>query len=399
MTEINFAFSSYYTLPHISLDEITGRGFDPRLLGLYDKVYGIRNPTYVPGKFIDEKGGTEYPDDAYRDKHAVLLAFKHKPMGNFPILRNMGDGHFHEKYIVSTNSIDPFDVMKEDEYGNITFKANLVKDPPHSITLFNNTQLTLVEIEPYGTPEDLAKLAKDARFMAKIVEDNKKAQSDVYFHRNENKLLLTRVAGAGSTIMLLQDKINAILQQMEIMQDSFIDMQLEVRDKMSKGIKGAEGKYAFNAAWDKVHDQDITKTIATIKADIRKINSLVEADGMLSDGQKQLLFTQVANVLSPDYMRRSLGNLIPQTIETAKGQQTVYRPTEPTPTNEAFSYMKDHAEGRLSDEQLLQNIRNIITRKEEEQTPNAATQKTEERPIVLDNRGRQVPYYGNQQGR
>ena len=393
MTEINFAYDSYFTLPRISLDETTGKGFAPRFIGLYDRTYGIRNPTYSPGKFIDDKGGTEYPDDAYRDKHAVLLAFKHKPLGNYPILRNISEGHFHEKYIVSVNDIDPFDVMKDDGYGNIVLKANLVKDPPHSVTLWNGTQLTLVEIEPYGTPEDLEKLSKDAGFMAKIIEDNKKAQKDVYFHRNENKLLLTRVAGSGSTILLLQDKINALLQQMEIMQDAFIDMQLEVKDKMSKGIKSIEGKYAFNAAWDKVHEQDISKTIASIKADIRKINALVEADGILTDGQKQLLFTQVAGVLTPDYMKKALVNIIPQTIETAKGQQTIYKPTVPTPTQEAFSYMNEHIEGKLSDEQLLQNIRNIINRKEEE-TPNAATTKVEERPIVIDTRGRTVPYYG-----
>ncbi len=398
MTEISFAYKSYFTLPHIFLDETTGKGFAPRFIGLYDREYGIRNPTYVPGKFIDDKGGTEYPDDAYRDKHAVLLAFKHKPLGNFPFLRNISEGHLHERYIVSTNNIDPFDVMKDDEYGNIVFKANLIKNPPHSVTLWNGTQLTLIEIEPYGTPEDLENLAKDARFMAKIVGDNKKALSDVYFHRNENKLLLTRVAGAGSTIMLLQDKINAILQQMEIMQDQYIDMQLEVKDKLSKGIKSTEGKYAFNAAWDKVHEQDISKTIASIKADIRKINALVEADGILTDGQKQLLFTQVANVLSPDYMRRVLVNIIPQTIETAKGQQTIYKPISSTPTQEAYSYMQEHVEGKLSDEQLLQNIRNIVERKPKETTPNAGVQKTEERPIVLDNKGRPVPYY-EQQGR
>lgn len=396
MTEIgSLTYKSYFTLPHILLDETTGKGFTPRFIGLYDREFGIRNPTYTPGKFIDETGGTEYPDDVYKGKHAVLFSFKHKPLGNWPILRNIAEGHFHEKFIVSNNSIDPFDVMTEDEYGNIIFKANLLNDPPHTATLWNGAQLSLVEIEPYGTPADLEKLAKDSSFMAKLVEDNKKTQTDVYFHRNENKLLLTRVAGAGSTIMLLQDKINALLQQMEIMQDAYIDMQLEVRTKLSKGIKDAEGKYAFNAGWDKVHEQDISKTIASIKADIRKINSLVEADGILTDGQKQLLFTQVANVLTPDYMKRALTNITAQTIDTAKGQQTVYAPVSPSPAQEVYSYMNNHLEGKMSDEQLLQNIRNIVEHKTTEQTPNAATQKIEERPpmLMVDTRGKQIPYY------
>ncbi len=46
-----------------------------------------------------------------------------------------------------------------------------------------------------------------------------------------------------------------------------------------------------------------------------------------------------------------------------------------------YFYLKLHAsiieKCRLSDEQLLQNIRNIITRKDEEQTPNAGVQKAE----------------------
>lgn len=397
MTEISdWWYKSYFLLPHIYLDEITEKGFAPRFIGFYDTEYGITNPTYVPGKFLDEQGGTEYPDDKYRDKHAIRVVFKDRPLGNYPILRNIANGHFHEKYIVSKNNIDPFDVMKTDEYGNLIFKANLKQYPPHSVTLWNKVQLTLIEIEPYGTPEDLAKLAKDARFMAKIVEDNKKAMTDVYFHRNENKLLLTRVAGAGSTIMLLQDKINSILQHLETMQDEFIDMQLEVREKQIRGIKSVEGRYAFNAAWDKVNEQDISKTIASIKADIRKINALVEADGIMTDSQKQLLMSQVANVLSPDYMRKALGTLIPQPVETATGQQTVYKPTNITPTNEAYNYMKEHVDGRISDEALLENIRNIISR-EKQETPNSATQKTEERPQIMVDSKRRVIYNNGQQ--
>jgi hypothetical protein len=370
---------------------MTGNGFAPQFIGLYDSEYGIRNPNYVPGKFIDKKGGTEYPDDAYRDHHAVLLAFKHKPFGNYPVLRNISNGHFHEKYIVSTNEIDPFDVMKSDEYGNIIFKANLVTDPPHSVTFWNETQLSLIEIEPYGTPADLEKLAKDAGFMATLVQDNKKALKDTYFHRNENKLLLSRVAGQGSTILLLQDKINSLIQNYELYMEQFINLQLEVQDRMSKGIKSVEGQHAFGIQWDKPIEQDISKTISSIKADIRKMNALIEADGILTEGQKQLLFTQVANVLSPDYMKKALVNIIPQNIETASGQQTIYKPTNPTPTTQAYSYLNEHIKGNLSDEHMLENIRQILDRRKQDETnPNSGVQKQQEIPIILDRNGRPI---------
>ncbi len=383
MTEINFAYRSYFILPRVYLVE-SGKGFAPLLLGIYDLEYGIRTPSYAPGKFIDDRGETEYPDDQYREKQAMHLAFKHKPLGNYPILKNMGNGHFHEKYIVSINDISPNDVYRSDSDGNIIIWGNLKQDPPYSKTLWNGRQVTLVEIEPYLTPEELDQLARDSEYLSKVIMDNKQAMEQVYKHRNENRLLTTRVAAGLSTIALLQGKINSLLDNYELTMEEVIALRLENGSKLNKGIKLAEGKYGINAPWDKVAEEDMTKTIASIRQEIRKIGALADADGIMNDNIKAVLFQQTLSTLGLDYVRKAIG------AATTDGLTSI--PVKPSPTQELLEYTKQHDSAQITDAELQLRIQDMLKKMEGEQqsTPNSATVRQEPQTQMVDKYGRSL---------
>jgi len=370
---------SYEVLPHIFLIDDKFKLTD---LGWYDPNWGVETEiAYKPGKFVNEVNEVWYDDRQYKDKQCLVLDFKHAMIGNYPIVKKIGRGHHHIKYIVSKNAIRPYDVMETTDSGDIFIYASLAHNPTvtkiheYYDELPNNTQETLIEIEPHLTAAELEKLSKDINFLTTIKQSYQSAESKSHELVSQNFILNVRVVASDGVVMQLQSYVDTLLKSYQWALDKVIGVQLSVKEKISQGISMVEGEYNLGVPWDNIHLEDMSKTAAIMQADIRAISSMIKMNGTLSESQKQVLAVQFLNVVSVDWMKKFMFGADPKSLSSPLGNQLMTISANPSPLELFVTKAQQFENNRMSEEDFkraavdfLSNMRDQFNTKE----PNSA---------------------------
>lgn len=375
MTEIGNTWS-FEGLPHIYL--ITS-DYKIKSLGFYDPDWSRDTEfSYLPGKFT-KPDGTPY-DTAYKDKQAIVVTFKHPIFGNYPGLRNL-TGHFHYKYIVSTSSIRPHDVLRADpDTQDIYIFADLARSPSKTELRGDNTQETLYEITPHLSAEELAQLPKSIKFITKIKERLHEVENKNWDLEAQLVIEHTIATNATGTVFMLQEHMNTLMKSYQIIYDKVISLQLSVRKKISDVILKVEGENYLMAPWDSLKEEDITQTAGTLQAEIRALAAMTKLNGKLTEAQKYQLVMQTANVVGLDYMRKCLLGIEEYKVSTPTGMKSLTMSKEPSPIELFLHYGDLYENGQITPEEYKEAISRLNsqireTYKRTDISPNAATQK------------------------
>lgn len=369
------------SLPHIFL---IGKDFRPKIIGVYDPAWGEGDiGGYTPGKFKDYKGDTTYDDSIYKDKKCLTFYFRHYLFGNYPGLRGitrLGGRHFHIKYIVSKNTIDPSSVYKKTPDGDILIFADLVRNPPVTIVRGNNSQETIFEIEPHLSAEELEKLSSDINFVVKIKEQYMHAIAKQRELEGENFLANSRALASDMNILLLQEVVNSLIKKQNVLLDQFIKLKLENRERLAQGIQMVEGKHNIAAPWESITLEDTEKSIASIQAELRAITAMTK-DNNRSENQKQIVCQMTVNFCGLDYVRRFVGSMTTTNIQTASGVQPVSMPANPTLTTMILHYIQMRDNGQITAQQCDELVMNLLDKTKRDLTngsrsnPNSAVER------------------------
>jgi len=379
---------SYESLPQVFL---INDKFKLIPLGWYDPNWGIETEvSYKEGKFVNEINEIWYDDRKYKGKQCLLLDFKHLMFGNYPILRRIGRGHHHYKYLVSTNAIRPYDVMEQTESGDLFIYASLAHNPtvtkvhePYD-ELPNNTQETLIEITPHLTAAELEKLSKDINFVTSIKEMYQKAESKKYELVSQNFILNTRVIASDGVVMQLQEYVNTLLKNYQWALDKVVGLQLSVKEKISQGISMVEGEYNLSVPWDNISLEDMSKTAAIMQADIRSISSMLKQNGSLSESQRQVLAVQFLNVVGVDWMKKFMFGADPKTIMSPTGMQSMTFSNNPSPLEMFVTKAQQFENNRMSEEDFRRAAVEYLTQMRNQfktQEPNSAVETMKQNMI------------------
>lgn len=357
MTFIEHPYS-YGTLPHIFLIQ---SDWKPKDLGYYDPNWGVETEIeYEPGKFKNEYGEIVYNDSAYEGHQSLVLAFKHMPLGNAPVWRKIGRGHFHIKHLVSKNNIRPYDVMTKTESGDIIIFADLSHYPPMAIVHPNRKQETLYELTPTLSPDELARVSKDLGFITKVKERLMEATEDARDFEAKEFLALTRAVAAEGALIQTQEHLNNLLKNYKIVQEKVIKLQLMTRDKISKGLEIIEGQYNLNMSLEPLQFEDTRKTAEMMQADIHTIGGFMKLNGSLSESQKQTMILQVVNVVGLDYLKHFLLGMDQYQTTTPNGLQNISVSREPTPTELLITYSQMYENGKLTAAERDKMVLNVM---------------------------------------
>lgn len=391
MTAIDNTWS-FEGLPRISL--VTS-DYNIKGLGFYDPDWSRDTEfAYQPGKFTKPDGSPH--DSAYKDKQAMVVAFKHPIFGNYPGLRNL-TGHFHYKYIVSTSLIRPHDVLRADpETQDIYIFADLSRNPPITVIRGDNTQETLYEITPHLTPEQLARLPKEIKFATKLQEKMYRLESEKF--ELETKLVITEsmAVAAQSSAFLYQEELKGALANHQINLKNYTRLALLTRERVAETIESIEGQYFPNAPWDAKNLGDSTKMLASTQATIRDISSTVKLMGSLTDAQKYQVLMQAVNVVGLDFARKCLRGLEQFDITTPTGMEKFTISKEPSLQELMFHYGKLFENKQISFEDwqkaVTEAVRQDQERRRKAESPNAAVQESRKELVKTIVPEAQVPY-------
>ncbi|MDD5454188.1 MAG: hypothetical protein PHW62_01630 [Candidatus Ratteibacteria bacterium] len=372
---------SFETLPHIFLIDDKFKLID---LGWYDPAWGVETEiTYKPGKFVNELNEIWYDDRQYKDKQCLVVDFKHPILGNYPVLRKVGRGHHHIKYIVSKNAIRAYDVMEKAESGDLFIYASLAHNPvvtkihePYD-ELPTNTQESLIEIIPHLTAEELEKLSKDINFVTSIKEMYQSAESKKHELVSQNYILKARVVASDGVVMQLQSYVDTLLKSYQWALDKVIGLQLSIKEKTSQGISMVEGEYNLGVPWDNIDAEDMSKTAAIMQSDIRAISSMMQKDGGMAESQKQILAVQFLNVVGVDWMKRFMYGSDPRTIVSPLGNQSMTITQNPTPLELYITKAQLFQNNRMSEEDFKRASVDFLTAMRDQfkvQEPNSAVE-------------------------
>ena len=360
MTAIELFNESYLLHPRIIFRELTKDGFKLRTLtelpsehqvmGFFDPTWSGYEESYRPGMFVNAVGETEYDDTKYAGQQAYILSFKHLSLGNFPMLRGIGWGHYHTQYIVSTNSIRPQDVMQRLPNGDIMFNANLSRFPPVHVTQADGSEDILLEIIPHLTHEEEGKLATDALFTLeikkKLIEVTK--QKDTQFAELTLKRIEATSALAVST--MLQVKVNDYYQETRIALDKVLQLGLEIHTERITGLEVIEKQYNFAGLGLKGYYEDITRSATLLQDNMRVLAATAQQS--LTDTQKFMLASQATNIVGIDYMRKFILGAEQHVIQLPVGSQKLTMSRASTPTELFILQAQQFATGKTTPEQF-----------------------------------------------
>lgn len=370
---------SFEVLPHVYL--IDDR-FKLKDLGFYDPDWGVETEVaYRPGKFVNELEEIWYDDRKYQDKQCLVVTFKHPIFGNYPVLRRIR-GHFHIKYIISTNAIRPYDVMEKSESGDLFIYASLAHSPIVTKVydvyeeLPKNTTESLIEITPHLTASELERLTKDVNFVTTIKERYQQAESERYKQVSQNFILNSRIIASDGVVMQLQSYVDTLLKNYQWALDKVVALQLSTKEKISQGISLVEGQYNLGVPWDAITMEDMSKTAAIMQADIRSFMAMMKQNGTLSDGQKQVLAIQFLNVVGVDWMRNFMGGADPRTIISPVGMHPLTISKKPTPLELFITKAQMFENNTMTEEDFKRASLEYLNQMQEEfkKEPNSAVE-------------------------
>lgn len=363
MTHIS-NFTSYKSFPHIYA---LGNDFIPIELGIYDPEYGTGDniQEYRSGNFKDYKDEPLYDDAKYEGKKCLMFYFKDKLFGNYPGLKRIGDGHYHIKYVVATNNVLLHDCYSTTPDGDIILYATLKRNPPISFTGdemrgdSDNTQYTLIEVEPHLNSQELRDLTGSVNFVTKLKEKysisvSKQQELEAECFLANSMSLATRMS-----VLVLEDRINALTNHQNMLLDKYLNLQLSANTKLVKGIESVESAYNFALPWGQVLVEDTEKSVASIQTEIRALRVMLK-ENQLSDNQKQIMVQMVVNACGIDYVRKMVGSMDIHTVNTSYGNQDVAMLQKPNLTTLLMQYGQLRDNGQISPKEYSERVTDIL---------------------------------------
>jgi len=368
--------TSYKSLPHIFC---IGTDFKPQIIGVYDPNWGEGDiGGYIPGKFRDYKGDTIYDDSQYKDKKCLTFYFKDNPLfGNWPGIRKIGRSHFHIKYVVSANTIDPSSVYIKTDDGDILIFATLIRTPPITIIRDSGAQETLFEVKPHLSSTELEELITNINFIVKVKEQYMNAITKQRELEGENFLANSRALASDMNNLLLQEVVNSLLKRQNILLDQFIKLKLANRERLAQGIQMIEGQYNLAAPWDTITLEDTEKSVASIQAEIRAFTAMTKNNN-LADNQKQIICQMAINACDLEYVQRYVGGVREYSMHTPTGVQNLALSGKSNMTTLMLEYIRMRDDGQITPQKCDELIAELLdkTRRDmgKNNSPNGAVE-------------------------
>lgn len=359
MTEIGMFWPSYLQLPKLIFvdDQFTPHTLTNMRMGVYDPDWGVFDESYTSGKFVNGIGEPYVDDTRYNEAPGMVTTFKHSWFGN-TWAKNIGSAHFHVTHIVSSNTIRPQDVNILTENGDIMFFANILHNPPHAITQVDGTDEMLIEIEPFLSPSDLEKLAKDGKFVHKIKEMYMKMESKVFTLESDLFIKTSEAASAQITVLQLQESHNDLFQYTRLTLDKVLKLKLSSGEAVLNGIEMVEGKHNFGIPMGIHNFESADKTAAMLQDNIRMINARMKLNGEndMPETQAWILFNQVASIIGRDRMMRFFNGTQQHIISTPLGSQRISVSDNPSLTEMLLLKAQQVNSGSLSTEEFQEAL-------------------------------------------
>ena len=293
---------SYKSLRHVYLLDSK---FQLKDLGIYDEKYGLSfDLGYRSGQFTNIFGTVEYDDSKYDGKATVDLAFKHMYFGNTNFGKRMGKGHFHEKYLVSTNEINLFDAYSETRSGNVVFFADFIKSTSKS-----GGEFTLVEIKPYLKADELIRILNDINEAKIWKEKMMLAQKDCETAKMDAYIANANAFAAFGANEQSKTAIRQYQQQNENMRQVMLDVTLGASQTIIDGIEKVEGELDVNFNWHTMNKGLIEKSIGIGKTHNNFIDSLDDfKNGGMTESMKNYVVESVIEICGVDFVKNVLNS-------------------------------------------------------------------------------------------
>lgn len=357
-------YESYKSFPHIYA---LGNDFIPIPLGIYDPEFGTGDniQEYRSGNFKDYKDEPLYDDAQYEGRKCLMFYFKDKIFGNYPGLRKIGDGHYHVKYVVATNDVPLHDAYTTTPDGDVILYATLKRNPPISFTGDemrsdgDKSQYTLIEIEPHLNSFELKQLTGSVNFVTKLKEKYSIAISKQQELEAECFLANSMSLATRMSVLVLEDRINALTNHQNMLLDKFLNLQLSANTKLVKGIESIESAYNFALPWGQVLAEDTEKSMASIQTEIRSLRVMLK-ESNLTDNQKQIMVQMVVNACGIDYVRNMVGMMTPHMVDTATGTQSINMMQKPNLTTLLMQYGQLRDNGQISPKEFSDRITEVL---------------------------------------
>lgn len=403
MTNIS-NFESYKSFPHIYC---LGNDFVPIELGIYDPEFGTGDniQEYRSGNFKDYKDEPLYDDAKYEGKKCLMFYFKDKMFGNYPGLRKIGEGHFHIKYIVSTNTVSLYDCYSTTPDGDVILYATLKRNPPISLTGDemrsdgDNTQYTLIEVEPHLNSLELKQLTGDINFVTTLKEKysisiSKQQELEAECFLANSMSLATRMS-----VLVLEDRINALTNHQNTLLDKYLNLQISANTKLVKGIESMESTYNFALPWGKILEEDTEKTVSSIQTEMRALRVMLK-ESQLSDNQKQIMVQMVVNACGIEYVRKTVGMMTVHTVDTAYGKEDIPMMQKPNLTTLLMQYGGLRDNGSMTPQEYAKRVSEVIEKYKNDignsDNSNSAVEKLQQ--LIMPNNGTSIQQPGNGTG-
>lgn len=299
MTRIENFHESYYTLSRIYLIQ---SDFKSKFIGFYDSVYGKEWNMKYSHRLFFKKNGVDAYDDIYKGKDAIELSFIHYPLGN-GIGKNIRLGaHTHTKIFVSTNNIKLSDVYTVDN-NDIFFYADMESIPK----TLNGGSLTLYELTPHMSPEELQRMKESTGEVVKIKEqliktesEKKQLEADLFFEQ-------TRALAASGCIISYQQHTDALLKFQKELVNRVKSVSLGEAHLMNESIKDLEKKFDMNRDWSGVANDLVSNKVndnSAFNEFIQVSNELATSN--VSEEMKNILIEKVVNICGIDKVKETI---------------------------------------------------------------------------------------------
>lgn len=352
-----------------------------RSLGLYDPDWARDTEfSYEAGKFTKPDGS---PYDAlYNGKQCMIVSFRHPIFGNYPGLRNIGGGHFHTKYIVSTSLIRPHEVLRADgETKDIILYADLAQDPPHTEERGDHTWETLYEITPHLTPEQLAQLPKEVKFATKMQEKMYRLESEKFDLKTKLILTESTAIAAQSSVILYREELKSAYQNHQTNEKKYLRLQLLMGEQMAEAVEQVESTHFLGAPWTAKNHDESTKLLASNQAMIRDMASMEELMGSPTDAQKWQVLMQAIQITGLPFAVKALRGMKQYETNTpggGVGRLTISK--EPSLIETTIQFQRLLENKQISpedyDKAITEAVRQDQERRKRSDSPNSAIQES-----------------------
>jgi hypothetical protein len=297
---------------------------EPVDAGVFDMDYGVDKNKYSSGQF--DPSVDFFDDTIYEGRPFLKVCFMHHDLSSIGL--KIGPGHIHERYFISTEPNIPItDIFRQTSYGNILIYGTPKSMNPPTLN-DNQGQIKLWEVEPYLCKEDIELLINNINAVSIFKKELVDAKVKAHNSTTEAVLQMARAVSAESSNVAFATVIKVILARLQQYQGKLIDMNVEVTQRLQKGMETMEGQLDLGIPWNDVKAYDVKNTIEDIGSTINSMTALKNLNPNPSDNVKEYALNMAIEICGIPFIKEHLGsyneNTQPKHISTFSGLSTEY---------------------------------------------------------------------------